>query len=641
LGHSRRPPQWANGFIANAESPFDPTHGYPATNPGTGFTPKSESFAGVIHATPPGGGATLSLYCIDILTETNIGVGYELGTWDDANVPNVGFVARALDDFYPNTNEPAALTNLNQKAAAVQATIWFFSDRYVLNTSDPLHNTVASMANTVILQGPLTTPPPPTLLLLPGAISTPAGTLAGPYTVASAAATTVTAVGAEMFRDAGAAQAIANGETVASGTQIWLRSTGTGSAVLQARAQATVPSGNVYLYDGNFPGKATAQKLILAQTADLVTIVRAVAVFQPPGALVVNKTIGGAAAGQQGDIVIDVTCEGTALPSFTIPAGTPAGTVSHTYDNLPAGANCTVIETVDGRSATVNVARSGSGITVTIPAGGSVNADLTDTFAAGSLVVNKTITGDGAGQQGAVTIGVNCGGTALADFTIPAGTPAGTVSHSYPGILAGTVCTITETANGSTTTVVVTTDGSPQTVTISSNGTGTADITDINSLVPGSVVVNKTLTGSAAGQQGLIGILVACGGDNVFAYLIPPGTPAGTLPRAFEGVPAGSTCTVTESINGSTTAVDVVAVGSGQQVGVTPGGTGSVDLTNTVEPAATPPTTVVPTEPSTEPATLPSTGGGTDAGSMTLLALAAGGAGAVLVLITRRRTRPS
>ena len=59
-----------------------------------------------------------------------------LGNWDASGVsPSVGYVARLLNEYYPHTNEPAALTNLNQKAAAVQAAIWFFSDRYVLNTT--------------------------------------------------------------------------------------------------------------------------------------------------------------------------------------------------------------------------------------------------------------------------------------------------------------------------------------------------------------------------------------------------------------------------------------------------------------------------------------------------------------------------
>ena len=61
----------------------------------------------------------------------------------------MGYVARLLNEYYPNTTEPAALTDLNQKAAAVQAAIWFFSDRYVLNTSDPLHATVVAIVDDI------------------------------------------------------------------------------------------------------------------------------------------------------------------------------------------------------------------------------------------------------------------------------------------------------------------------------------------------------------------------------------------------------------------------------------------------------------------------------------------------------------
>ena len=84
-----------------------------------------EGFAGIIYARPPDGGVNLSLYCIDILTATYGGIGYVLGTWDTANVPNVDYVARLLNEYYPNTDEPAALTDLNQRAAAVQAAIWY------------------------------------------------------------------------------------------------------------------------------------------------------------------------------------------------------------------------------------------------------------------------------------------------------------------------------------------------------------------------------------------------------------------------------------------------------------------------------------------------------------------------------------
>ena len=109
----------------------------------------------MIHGAPSGGGATLNLYCIDINTDTYGGIGYVLGTWDAGGVPNVGYVARLLNEYYPNTDEPAALTDLNQKAAAVQAAIWFFSDRYVLSTSDPLRNAVVAIVDKVRSEGPL------------------------------------------------------------------------------------------------------------------------------------------------------------------------------------------------------------------------------------------------------------------------------------------------------------------------------------------------------------------------------------------------------------------------------------------------------------------------------------------------------
>ena len=106
--------------------------------------------------------------------------------------------------------------------------------------------------------------------------------MVGPYTVSSAATTTVEATGADMYSDAAATHLIANGAEVPDGQEIWLKSTGPPTAVLQATAQATVPSGNVYLYDG---GASLAQKLILSQPATLSTVVSATAEFEAPGSL--------------------------------------------------------------------------------------------------------------------------------------------------------------------------------------------------------------------------------------------------------------------------------------------------------------------------------------------------------------------
>ena len=86
----------------------------------------------------------------------------------------------------------------------------------------------------------------------------------------------------------------------------------------------------------------------------------------------------------------------------------------------------------------------------------ALDSELTTTVTAnaefkavGSLVVQKTIAGPAAGSQGQVTIHTVCGGQALTpDFVVASGTPAGTSSRTYTGIPSGSVCTITETANG-------------------------------------------------------------------------------------------------------------------------------------------------------------------------------------------------
>ena len=415
------PGQAVTGYIANPGSAFDPTAGYPTVIPPPNFSPKDESFAGVIYGTPVGGGTQVDLYCIDILTDTYIGNGYALGTWDEANVPHMGYVARILDEYYPNTDKPtttpdgAALTT-DQTAAAVQAAVWFFSDSYVVSTSEAIETTVASIVNTVKSEGPLTQPPPPSLTVTPSNLSGPAGSVLGPYTVHSTATTTVTSTGADMYSDAAATNPIAQGAVVPNaetpaGQEIWLKSTGPSAAQLAATAVATVPSGNVYLFDG---GATLAQKLILSETATLTTIVNATADFEAPGSLVVEKSITGPGAGHQGAITIHTVCGSTALDDFVISAGA-TGDHSKTYSDLAAGSVCTVTETGDGSSSTVAVTVSGSGEQHTIPSGSSVTATITDTYTLvpGSLTVNKLITGDAAGSQGAVTIQAVCGSTQL------------------------------------------------------------------------------------------------------------------------------------------------------------------------------------------------------------------------------------
>ena len=141
-----------------------------------------------------------------------------------------------------------------------------------------------------------------------------------------------------------------------------------------------MPTGNVYLYSDN-ANVTDAQHLILAQTNTLRTTVSVAAQFIDTGSLIVTKTIAGPGAGAQGDIHIAVTCNGTALPEFVIPAGT-TGTVTQTYDNIPTPATCTVTETVDGSSAAVTV----------VTVNGSQTVDLTEDAVANDPVSAEPIT---------------------------------------------------------------------------------------------------------------------------------------------------------------------------------------------------------------------------------------------------------
>ncbi|HEX5926424.1 MAG TPA: thioester domain-containing protein [Baekduia sp.] len=580
--------QGVSGFFPNAANPFDPVaDGYPASNPstaaGSGWSALNEGFAGIIHAKPPPGGEELSLYCIDISTGTNIGYGYALGTWDAANVPNVGYVARLLNQYYPHTDEPASLTNLNQRAAAVQAAIWFFTDRYVLSTSDPLHDTVVAIVNGILAAGPVVEPDPPSVSIDPTSRSG-AGVL-GPFTVTTdRSSAAVSATGADMFANAAATDGIANGDDVPSGQNIWLRSSSLGTAVLEASATATVPRGNVFLYDGNIRGVEDAQKLILAETGVLFTTVRATAEFRESGSLRVSKTIAGAAAGSQGPVVINVACDDAVdRPDFVIPAGA-TGEQTRTYEDIAAGTRCTVAETSNGHVVGVDVVVSGDEREVTIDAGRTEAVDVTNTYTfvenpvpspgTGALMVTKTLTGPQAGSQGATTIRVTCDQTVLTpDFVLAARTSTGSFSRRFD-VPAGSVCSVAEIADGSSEAVTTAVSGSGQTVVVGNETVVPVGVTNLYT-APGEVAlagyvsavsaaggflrVTKTIAGPAAGRQGRAIIKVSCGGPlHAYVFRIPARTRARTVSRAFSELSPGDRCIVTETKTGGTGSVRAV-----------------------------------------------------------------------------------
>lgn len=114
------------------------------------------------------------------------------------------------------------------------------------------------------------------------------------------------------------------------------------------------------------------------------------------------------------------------------------------------------------------------------------------------------------------------------------------------------MCTITETADGATATVTATVSGSGGEVTVPPGKVVPVNLMDVYEGAPGSLKVTKTIAGPAARQHGRIAILVACGGPlHAYAFDIRAHV-TGSVSRHFNGIPAGSRCTVSETANGHT-----------------------------------------------------------------------------------------
>ena len=383
------PGRAVTGAIGPVDSRPDLSQDYPTLIPAD-FTRLDEGFAGIITAesrnlppgTPP---ETLYMYCIDIRTITQPGFGYENGTWVDSNVPNVDYIARILQEYYPKTGEPTPPIDVNQRAAAVQSAIWYFSDNYILQPDDPTRPYTAAIVNAVVEDGPLPEPSRPNLTIAPTDDSGPAGDPLGPFTVTSDAEVEITVFAQDgtMYSDPAGTTQIPDGASVPSGTQIWLRADGDlpGTVTLNARGVASVPSGNVYLYDGNTPEVDDAQRLILAQDAEISTLSRATADFFQASSLRVTKTIAGSAAGDQGAVRLHVSCGNGLERDIDVLANAPAGdTTPTTIENLPVGTVCTVTEPTNGSSAGVSVTTTYVGNPATIVAGEIAGVTVTNRY---------------------------------------------------------------------------------------------------------------------------------------------------------------------------------------------------------------------------------------------------------------------
>lgn len=561
----------------------DPATAYPATPP-AGYVPET-TFAGVINtASVDDPSLTAQMYCINLRVSTNVGVGYESGTWEESNVPNIGYVTYILNNYFPTTAAPTGL-GANEQAAAVQAAIWFFTDGLVLG-ADPAAVRAATAAIVADAQtnGPVTEPPAPDVTISPATDTAAEGTAAGPFVVTAqnAAAVTVTVpAGYAMYSDAALTTPIANESEVASGTSIWVTGPGvTGlETVLSARAYVIVQRGNVYLYDGNTPSLSDAQRLILANTATLEAIDEATVEFFAAGELTVNKTFSGGAVGQQGAIQLAIDCgEG-----FTFTADIPAGATAaqtFTYGGIPVGNTCTVTEPTTGATTEVDVTTNAPQEVEMAAGGAAVTVTNAVEFVPGSLNLVKVIAGSGAGSQDEISVSVTCVSGLNETFVIPAGSAAGEYTQTYAGLPAGDECTVAEGASGANTVVTVTTDA-PVTVTITPATAVEARVTNTVEFVPGSLNLTKVIAGAAAGSQSEVTVSVVCDTGLDETFVIPAGSAAGEYTQSYADIPAGSSCTVTELASGANSVVEVAAADP-VTVTIEPATAAAAELANTV-----------------------------------------------------------
>lgn len=543
-------------------------------------------FAGVINTqSVDDPSLTAQMYCINLRVSTYAGIGYESGTWDESAVPNVGYVTYILNNYFP-ANPTAPPGAPATQAAAVQTAIWYFTDGLVLGSQSPaVRAAAAAIIADAQANGPAIEPPPPDVAITPTSAAAEAGTAAGPYVVTSGGAASITVSvppGYTMYSDAAATTPLANPSDVESGTSIWVTGpgvTGLLDSVLNARAAVTVQTGNVYLYDGNTPSVADAQRLILAATTVLEAVASAGAEFFAAGDLTVNKAFAGGAVGQQGAIQLAIDCG----DGFTFTADIAAGatdTQTFTYGGIPIGSSCTVTEPTTGASTAVLVTTDAPQTAEVVEEGVAVTVTNTVEFAPGSLNVIKAITGGAAGSQDEISVSITCVSGLEDTFVIPAGSAAGDYTQTYTDLPAGDECTVAEVSSGATTEVTVTTDA-PVTVTIAPGAAVEARVTNAVEFRPGSLTLTKLITGAGSGSQSEISVGVVCDSGLDETFVIPAGSSAGEYTQVYEQIPAGALCTVTELESGANS---VVAVVPGDPVVVTiePGAAATASFTNTV-----------------------------------------------------------
>lgn len=299
----------------------------------------------------------------------------------------------------------------------------------------------------------------------------------------------------------------------------------------------------------------------------------------------VSKTVESTATPVPVDFGFNVLCTflgDTVLDeSFTLDDGG-----SRDFTGLPARSTCVVTEVddqdaeatiVDGESTTGQVTLDQDDRTVTITelAPDSLtdaiepnnSAEFTNLYGVSGLVVTKSLEGGAAelgdGQVFPVRVVCTYSGQTLLDETVDL-VGGSDPSRSWTGLVAGSVCEITETDSGTADAVVILPNDGDRTVGVTTvPEDGVADVIVENWYLTGSVTVTKYFEGDAAEKFGTreypVQLTCTLRGD-------PVELPAGGLaelsadaPTAtWPGLPTGTECSIVESGTGGATSTRII-----------------------------------------------------------------------------------